>query len=334
MSAPLRHILLFGMILMAPFARAAEVTVDGSSTVFPILQAAAEAYKVETGKDVAVGFSGTSAGFRKFIAGETDLQNASRPIQKEEIELAKAAGLTFVEIPIAYDALTIAVHPEATWIDSIKTSELKKLWEPAAEGKITKWSDIRPEWPNEEILLYGAGGDSGTYDYFAEVIVGGKALRKDYFGSEDDVELVKGIRSNKHALGFIPFAYFSAEAASLKAVPIEHDIDVATGEVRVGKPITPSNQVVMQGIYVPLGRPLFLYVNEKAFRTKPAVEEFVDYFLTNAGTFIRKVDYLPLSAIAYKQGLKNLEKGNVGTRFGGKTSTGVAFHDLMAIDPE
>jgi phosphate transport system substrate-binding protein len=313
------------------FAQAAVVTIDGSSTVYPIAKLAGEAFEQETKGDVKVNvaFSGTTGGFRKFLKGEIDIADASRPILKAEMEQAKAKGIEYIEIPIAYDALTIAVHPENTWAESIKVSELKKLWESEAEGKITKWNQIRPEWPDAEIKLYGAGGDSGTFDYFSEVVVGRMhGLRRDYTGSEDDTVLVRGIEGDKFALGFIPYAYFSDADNKLKALAIEWDYDAISGREVKSAPVLPSNKAVTQGYYIPFARPLFLYVNVKSLE-KPYVKDFLNFFLNDAGTYINKVNYLPLSVIAYKTAIADIDGKKVGTRFGGEPVVGIAMHDLF-----
>jgi phosphate transport system substrate-binding protein len=313
------------------------ILIDGSSTVYPIMKLAAETYAKETGAAVKldVSFSGTTGGFRKFVEGATDIQDASRPILGKEIAEAKARGVEYIEIPIAYDALTIAVHPANDWADAIKTSELKKMWEAAAEGKVTRWNQIRPEWPDAPIALYGAGADSGTHDYFAEVIAGpGGALRRDFTGSEDDNELVAGIEANPHALGFIPYAYFSAAADRLKALAIQWDYDAQMSRPVESTPVMPSNKAVYNGYYVPLGRPLFLYVNARSLAEKPWLGEFLDFFLDRASAFIRKVNYLPLSEIAYRQALRQLDAKTTGTRFGGSPVAGVAVHDILTVEPE
>lgn len=313
------------------FAQTGSVTIDGSSTVYPIMKLAGEAFeeKMEGTTKVNVDFSGTTGGFRKFVKGTIDIADASRPILKAEIQEAKANGIDYIEIPIAYDALTIAVHPENTWVESIKVSELKRLWEAEAEGKIMKWNQIRPEWPDAEIKLYGAGADSGTFDYFSEVIVGKiSGLRRDYTASEDDTELVRGIKGEKHALGFIPFAYYSDAEESLKALAIEWDYDAISGRAVKSAPILPSNKAVHQGYYIPLARPLFLYVNVKSLERSP-VMEFLDFFLDDAGTYVRKVNYLPLSEIAYRTAAADVDKRRTGTRFGGQQVVGIAIHDLL-----
>jgi len=326
-------IAIFSLSAMATslFAQAAVVTIDGSSTVYPITKLAGEAFEQQTKGDIKVNvaFSGTTGGFRKFLKGEIDIADASRPILKAEMEEAKANGIEYIEIPIAYDALTIAVHPENTWAESIKVSELKKLWEAEAEGKIMKWNQIRPEWPDAEIKLYGAGGDSGTFDYFSEVVVGKRdALRRDYTGSEDDTVLVKGIEGDKFALGFIPYAYFSDADSKLKALAIEWDYDAMSGRQVKSAPVLPSSKAVYQGYYIPFARPLFLYVSAKSLE-KPYVKDFLSFFLNDAGTYINKVNYMPLSAIAYKTAIADIDGKRVGTRFGGEPVVGIAMHDLF-----
>jgi phosphate transport system substrate-binding protein len=313
-------------------AQAGLVTIDGSSTVYPITKLAGEAFEKKTKGDVkvSVAFSGTTGGFRKFVKGEIDIADASRPILKTEIEEAKANGIAYVEIPIAYDALTIAVHPENSWAESIKLSELKKLWEAEAEGRVMKWNQIRSEWPDAKINLYGADADSGTFDYFSEVVVGKMdALRRDYTASEDDSVLVRGIEADKYALGFIPYAYFSDADDKLKALAIEWDYDPMSGRKVKSAPVLPSNKAVNQGYYIPFARPLFLYVNAKSLG-KPFVKDFLTFFLNNAGTFINEVNYLPLSQIAYKTAIADIDKRKVGTRFGGEQVVGIAMHDLLA----
>ncbi len=313
------------------FAQAGVIAIDGSSTVYPIMKLAGEAFEEKTQGNVKmnVAFSGTTGGFRKFVRGEIDIADASRPILKAEMQEASDQKIAYIEIPIAYDALTIAVHPENTWADSIKVSELKKLWEAEAEGKILKWNQIRPEWPDAEIKLYGAGRDSGTFDYFSEVVVGKMdGLRRDYAASEDDTELVRGIESNKYALGFIPYAYFSDAEDGLKALAIEWDYDAMSGREVKSAPVLPSNKAVSQGYYIPFARPLFLYVNAASLE-KPPVQDFLNFFLKDAGTYVRKVNYLPLSEIAYKTAIADIQKRRLGTRFGGEPVVGIAMHDLL-----
>src|SRR5918994_7620902 len=200
------------------------IKIDGSSTVFPITEAVAEEFQKEKGGkvNVTVGISGTGGGFKKFVRGEIDVSDASRPILTEEMAQAKANGIEYIELPIAFDALTVVVNPQNDWVTSMTVAELKKIWEPEAQGKITHWNHIRPEWPNEKIALFGAGSDSGTFDYFTEAICGkAKASRGDYTASEDDNVLVQGVEGNKFALGYIPYAYFAPHSTRMKAVAVQ-----------------------------------------------------------------------------------------------------------------
>ena len=222
----------------------AVIKVDGSGTVFPITEAVAEEFQKEKqGKiKVTVGISGTGGGFKKFVRGETDVSDASRPILTDEMAQAKAAGIEYLELPIAFDALTVVVNKENNWVTSMTVDELKKIWEPAAQGKITHWNQIRPEWPNEKIVLFGAGADSGTFDYFTEAIVGKpKASRGDYTASEDDNVLVQGVEGSKYSLGYIPYAYFAPHSNRMKAVAIQWDKN------KVKEPVMPSPENVIAG---------------------------------------------------------------------------------------
>ena len=231
-------------------AQESVIHIDGSSTVYPITEKAAEAFERKTGGKVQVNvqFSGTSAGFRRFVKGEIDAAGASRPILQSEIEAAKANGIQYVELIIGYDALTVAVHPKNTWAHDIKTSELKKLWEREADGKVTRWNQIRPEWPDKEILLYGAGGDSGTYDYFSEVIVGkSRHLRTDYTGSEDDNLIVDGIAMHENSLGFLPIAYYGLSKNRIRALAITPDYNALTNTSTKARPVEPSVKAVHNG---------------------------------------------------------------------------------------
>ncbi len=328
--------LAFAFAVASPALAEDTIIIDGSSTVYPITKLAGKAYEKETNDQVKVNvsFSGTTGGFRKFVKGEIDIADASRPILKEEINAAKANGVEYVEIAIAYDALTIAINPKNEWLNSITTSELKKLWEPNAQGNITKWNQINPNWPDEEISLLGAGTDSGTYDYFAEVIVGGKNLRQDYLGSEDDVVIVDGIASNPNALGFLPYSYVFEAKEKIKPIAVSHDLDAKTGQALKGEPIMPSTKAVYQGIYSPLGRPLFLYVNAKSYEEKPYLASFLNFFMENASSFIHEAHYLPLSEVAYKKAQRHLKTKKTGTRFNGEPVTGLADYNIFTLQPK
>lgn len=322
-----------------PLAHAAEkyILIDGSSTVYPIAKLAAEEYgrQFDSRVNMEVAFSGTSGGFRKFLAAETDVANASRPITREEIKAAKEYGVSYIEIPIAFDALTIAVHPENDWIDSIKISELKRIWERAAEGRAARWNQIRSEWPDTEIKLYGAGRDSGTYDYFSEVVVGvPDGLRSDYTASEDDDELIRGIETNPGALGFIPFAYFSKEGEKLKALAVQWDYNAKSGSPVQGTPATmPSVEAVLRGDYMPFGRPLFLYVSVASLDAKPHLKEFLQFLLINADLYVDQVNYLSLPKISYARSIADLESKRTGTRFSGVPEIRLSVQDLLGRRP-
>src|SRR6187402_1711646 len=230
------------------------VSLDGSSTVFPISEAVAEEFqKVEKGVRVTVGISGTGGGFQKFCRGEIDISDASRPISATEVEACKKAGVEYTELPIAFDGIAIAVHPKAVWADKITVAELKTMWAPDAQGKVTKWSQVRKGWPDREIHLFGAGVDSGTYDYFTEVINGkAKASRGDFTSSEDDNVLVQGIANDELAIGLIPFAYFEGNHDKLRLVAVDDGKDGG---------ILPSPETIEKGTYKPLSRPVFIYVS-------------------------------------------------------------------------
>jgi phosphate transport system substrate-binding protein len=267
------------------------VNIDGSSTVYPITEAVAEEFKtVQPDIKVTAGTSGTGGGFKKFGRGETDINDASRPIKKAEDSLAKANNVSYIDLMIAYDGLAVVVNPKNDWCKDVTVAELKKMWEPAAQGKIKKWNQIRASWPNEEIHLFGAGVESGTYDYFTEAIVGkSHSSRGDYTASEDDNVLVQGISSDKNALGFFGLAYFEENKDKLKLVGVDDEKD------ENGKgPITPSLESVKNKSYAPLARPLFIYVNSAAGKRKE-VQEFVKFYIENMGALTKQVGYIPLS---------------------------------------
>jgi phosphate transport system substrate-binding protein len=309
----------------AAFAQTKTIAIDGSSTVFPVAEALAEEFqKSKKGQiRVTVGISGTGGGFKKFCRGETDISNGSRPILKEEIEACKQAGIDFYELPIAFDALTVAVSPKNTFVGECMTvADLKKIWEPAAQGKVMQWADVKQGWPNQKITLYGAGSDSGTFDYFTEAVVGkAKASRGDYTASEDDNVLVTGIENDTNSLGYIPYAYYAPHAAKMKALAI----DWGKGQ---GCQM-PTLENVLAGKYNPLSRPLFIYVSKKAAETKPEVREFVEFTMQNSIPLIREVKYLPLPDRAYEQGLKKFKDGKTGSVFGGVPEVGISIDEVV-----
>lgn len=317
---------LAGLVIAPLGAQAQLVKVDGSSTVFPVTEAVAEEFqKAKKNKiKVTVGVSGTGGGFKKFCRGETDVQNASRPILEAEIKACKAAGVDYVELPVAFDALTVVVNPKNTWAQTMTVDELKRIWEPAAQGKITRWNQVNPSWPNAPIKLFGAGADSGTFDYFTEAIVGkSKSSRGDFTASEDDNVLVQGVANDINALGFFGFAYFEENIKRLKGVSISW---------KGGKAVSPEASHVIDGSYQPLSRPIMIYVNAKSL-SKPEVREFAQFYMREGAKLAKEVKYVPLPASAYAIGLERVNKGIRGTAFEGKNQVGIKIEDLMKRTP-
>jgi phosphate transport system substrate-binding protein len=305
-------------------AQAQVVKIDGSSTVFPITEGVAEDFQKakKNAVKVTVGISGTGGGFKKFCRDEIDIANASRPILKKEMEACKAAGVEYFELPVAFDALTVVMNPKNSFLKQISVEELKKIWEPAAQGKITRWNQVNPAWPDAPIKLFGAGADSGTFDYFTEAINGkSKASRGDFTASEDDNVLVQGVSQDVNAIGYFGFAYYAENQARLKAVPVVE---------KAGKPaVAPSEKSVLDGSYQPLSRPIFVYVNVKSM-AKPEVKEFVEYMMKETPKIAKEVKYVPLPAKAYTTNLEHLAKGKKGTVFGGQAEVGITIDELLA----
>jgi phosphate transport system substrate-binding protein len=296
------------------------IKIDGSSTVYPITKAIAKDFSASNPTiKVETNLSGTSGGFKKFCAGEIDINNASRPITKAEMATCKQAGISYYELPIAYDALTVVVNPKNTWIKDITVAELKKIWEPSAEGKIKRWNQIRPEFPNQPIKLFSPGKDSGTFDYFNAAINGNaKSVRKDVTTSEDDEVLVKGVRKDPNAMGYFGFAYYEANAKDLRALAIDS-----------GKGATlPSRESVEKAKYQPLARPLFIYVSYGSLR-KAEIKSFIDFYLSQASKSVATVGYIPLSSEGYRLGGIRINLGRVGTIFGGKTELNLTIKQLL-----
>ncbi len=317
------------LLVISSTAHAAElIKADGSSTVFPISEAVAEEFqKTEKGKTkVTVGISGTGGGFKKFCGGETDISDASRPIKPTEVELCKKNGIEYIELPVAYDGLAVMVNLKNNWVDYMTVKELKKIWEPEAQGKIKKWNQIRANWPDKEIRLFGAGVDSGTYDYFTEAIVGKEhSSRGDFTSSEDDNVLVQGIGGDTLALGFFGVAYYEHNKDRIKLVAIDDEND-ANGK----GPILPEYDNVIKGTYQPLARPLFIYVSKKS-ADKPEIKRFIDFYMKNSGKLSKEVGYIALPEKAYELGLKRFEKRVTGSVFGGHGSqVGVKIEELLA----
>ncbi|MFN7019523.1 MAG: PstS family phosphate ABC transporter substrate-binding protein [Fimbriimonadales bacterium] len=307
-------------------ALSGKITIDGSSTVLPISEALAEEFQKKYPQvQVTVGKSGTGGGFKKFGNGEIDITGASRPIREDEDALCQKNGIQYIEIPIAYDAMVVVVNPQNNWCDSLTVAELKKIWEPAAQGKIQNWSQVRAGFPNEPLVLFGAGTDSGTFDYFTAAIVGKeKASRGDYTGSEDDDILVQGVSRTRGALGYFGLAYYENNPDKLKLVGVDN-----------GKgPVKASRETVLDGTYQPLARPLFLYVNLRALE-RPEVAAFVQFALTEGGKLSDEVGYIGLPRNVYDLVKQRVEKRITGSAFGAHGSqVGVKREDLYKIEEE
>ena len=289
------------------------IAIDGSSTVFPVSEAVAEEFqKKNPAVRITVGTSGTTGGFQKFCRGETVISDASRPIGASEIEACGKAGITYIELPVAYDGLTVVVNPKNTWATSMTVAELKKLWAPEAQGKITRWNQIRTGWPDKEIHLFGAGSDSGTFDYFTEVIAGkARSSRGDYTSSEDDNILVQGVSGDEYALGYMGLAYYEHNKDKVKVVAIDDEkADNGAG------PIAPGFETVRSGTYRPLSRPLFIYVSTAALN-RPEVAEFVQFYVNAETSLIREIGFVPLTDTELQLVRTRLQNKTAGTMFSG-----------------
>lgn len=309
----------------SPNVSAAEkiVKIDGSSTVYPVTEAVAEEFQLATKTKVTVGISGTGGGFKKFCRGETDISGASRPILQKEIDLCKENGVQFIELPVAFDALTVVINPKNEFAKKMTVAELKKIWEPAAQGKIKTWKQVNPAWPDAPLKLFGPGADSGTFDYFTEAVVGkSKSSRGDFTASEDDNVLVTGVAGDVNALGYFGYAYYEENKDKLNAVAIIE---------KAGKPaILPSKQAIEDSTYQPLARPIFIYVNATSGAFKPHVKAFVDYYLTKGKPLIEEVKYVPLPAKDQAAVIAHWKALKAGTGFGGHAEVGVKIEELLA----
>lgn len=296
------------------------IQIDGSSTVFPLAEAVAESFQQQTqGRvRVTVGESGTGGGFRKFCRGETHISDASRPISRGEMATCAAAGIQYVEIPVAFDALTVVVNPSNP-IRSMTVAELRRLWEPGAQGRINNFNQINPSFPNQPIQLFGPGTASGTFDYFTEAVNGrARASRSDYTPSEDDNVIVQGVVNNAGGLGYFGLAYYEENSSRLRAVAIDNG----------NGPVLPSAANTVNGSYAPLSRPIFIYVNAAALR-RPQVAQFVQYYVNNAAAVSQRVGYVPLPASAYQAYLQRAQRRQAGTAFGGRQAIGLTIEQLM-----
>ena len=311
------------LVFMAFDAHAQSVVkIDGSSTVYPVTEAVAEEFQKEQkgAIKVTVGISGTGGGFKKFCRGETDISDASRPILKQEMEECTKTGVRYYELPIAFDALTVVINPKNTFIKQLTVAQLKTIWAPESQGKVTNWKQVDPSFPDAPLKLFGAGSDSGTFDYFTEAIVGkAKSSRGDYTASEDDNVLVQGVSRDVNAIGYFGYAYYAENKGKLTAVPIVN---------KDGKAVVPSEKAVIEGTYNPLSRPIFIYVSEKAL-DKPEVQKFVDFYLKHAAKLASEVKYVPLPGQAYSLGAERIKSKKLGTVFGGVSEVGSTIDDLM-----
>ena len=297
------------------------IKIDGSSTVYPITEAVAEEFQIETGIKVTVGVSGTGGGFKKFCRGETVISGASRPIKASERKKCADAGISFIELPVAFDALTVVINPTNDWAKELTVEELKLAWEPEAQGKIMNWSQVRPGMPDQPLHLFGPGADSGTFDYFTESIIKkSKAIRGDFTASEDDNVLVTGVAGDKGGMGYFGLAYYLENKDKLTAVAVKN---------KDGKFVLPSRETVMDGSYNPLARPLFIYLNANKSAFDPKVKKFVEYYLKNAGKMSSEVGYIPLTAEEYQAITNHYVKLKTGSAFGGKAEIGLKVEEIL-----
>jgi len=297
------------------------IKIDGSSTVYPITEAMAEEFQAaqKGAVKITAAFSGTGGGFKKFCRNEIEVTGASRPISQSEVESCRKANIKFYELPVAFDATVVVVHPSNP-LTQITVAELKKMWAPEAQGKVKTWADINPAWPKTDLKLYGAGADSGTFDYFTEAIVGkAKSSRGDYTASEDDNILVKGVAGDKGALGFVPLAYYLENSKKIKALAIVN---------KQGKATLPTKETVENAAYNPLSRPLFIYVNAEAAK-RTEVKDFVVMYLKTAGEIVPQVKYIALPKKAYDTATEHFNKGKLGTVFNGHTGIGLTIEELL-----
>ena len=304
----------------------ADVAIDGSSTVFPVSEAFAEEFQRATGKRVTVGLSGTGGGFKKFCRGETDISGASRPIKQSEIDACQQAGIEFIELPVAIDALAVIVNPENDWAECMTVDELKKMWEPEAQGKVNNWNQIRADFPDTGLKLSGPGVDSGTYDYFTAAVVGKEhESRGDYTASEDDNIIIQAVIGDKGALGFLGLAYVTENEGKVKPVAIKQED---------GSCVLPSVEAARDASYQPLSRPLFFYVNKAKAEENEDLREYVTFIMDpkNATELVAEVGYVPLPEEAFEMGRKKFEARKTGSYFGGETKIGVRIEDLLKAE--
>lgn len=305
-----------------------EIQIDGSSTVFPVTEAVAEEYMSGNSVNVSVGVSGSGGGFRRFCAGETAISNASRSMKEEEIATCRENGIQFIELPIGLDALTVVVNPANDWVDTLTVEQLNRIWAPESQGTVDSWNDVDSSFPDVPLVLYGPGTDSGTFDYFTDVINGEEgASRADYTASEDDNILVRGVAdsSTPGALGYFGLAYYLENQDDLTSVSI---VNPNTGEA-----VAPSVEAAASGDYAPLARPLFIYVSVNAMEENPEVRNFVEYYL-GRGDLVAEVGYVPYSREEYATIREHFRSGNTGSIYSaGHDLGGLSLSDVFDLEP-
>lgn len=304
-----------------------KINIDGSSTVYPLTEAVSEEFRdIRPQIRVTVGVSGTGGGFKKFLRSETDISNASRPISKSEIELSKQNNIGFIEIPVSYDGLAVVISPNNTFVDYLTVEELHKMWAPESQQKINRWNQIRPEWPDAPLNLYGAGTSSGTYDYFTEAINGkAKASRGDYTASEDDNVLVQGVSTDVNGLAYFGLAYYTENKDKLKLVPIKVDED--------SEAIYPTDETVRTGAYQPLARPEFIYINVKSAEI-PYVQEYVKFYMENAAALAEEIGSVALPSEVYKLSYERFKNKKTGSIFENTSIVGANLLNLLHEDAQ
>ena len=314
--------MLIGFVSAVSIASAdTTIRIDGSSTLYPLTRTVVENFQTNKKGSVkiTVGQSGTGNGFAKFCSGETDIANASRPIRKNELRACNKSGIQFVELPVAFDALTVVVNPKNDWSKTMTVDELKKMWEPPSQGNVTRWSQINRRWPDQAFKLFAPGPASGSFDYFTEAIVGKtNSSRRDFTPSEDHNAVVKAVAADKDALGFVGFSYFVENTDKVRAVAIDNG----------GSGVLPSDDTIEDGTYQPLSRPVFIYVNMKAAE-KPEVKEFVEFYMKNGAVLVRAAQYFPLPPSAYDANLEFFRTKRLGTVFDGFVPVGLTIADLL-----
>ena len=314
----------FSMALLVACG-AGTTDIDGSSTVFPITEALVEDWGDSIGGSarLVIGISGTGGGFKKFCAGDTDINDASRPIKPSEVQKCAEEGVEFIELPVAIDGLTIGVNLENDFVGCVTVEELHAMWQPDAEGKISRWSQIREGWPNEKLRLYGPGVDSGTFDYFTETVNGeAQASRGDFTSSERDNVLVQGIAGDRGSLGYFGYSYFVENQDKLKMVAV----DSGNGCV------IPTDETINDGTYSPLSRPLFIYVSKEAW-AEPDVKDFVSYFVSHErASLLKELGFVPFPEQVHDLILDRFERGLTGTIFGGENPQHGTVEEILSAN--